>query len=110
MDRGKQVWYDIYVGRLLRGSRPFSVGVNRGTRTPAPLLRRKLLYPAELCSHMAERAELESDTGYRYDPLSRRSPNLSGSRSISGDAYGTRTRVSSLRGWCPNQLDEGTMW
>jgi hypothetical protein len=30
---------------------------------------------------MAERAELESDTVIRYDPLSRRSPDLPGSRS-----------------------------
>ncbi len=27
-----------------------------------------------------------------------------------GDPYGTRTRISSLRGWRPNRLDEGTLW
>ena len=30
--------------------------------------------------------------------------------SSSGDPYGTRTRISSLRGWRPNRLDEGTIW
>ena len=37
---------------------------------------------ARRLTHRAERAELESDTEYRYDPLSRRSPDLPGSRSI----------------------------
>ena len=27
MDRRKQVWYDIYVGRLMEESRPFSIEV-----------------------------------------------------------------------------------
>ena len=35
-----------------------------------------------MSAYLAERAELESDTGYRYNPLSRRSPDLPGSRSI----------------------------
>lgn len=29
--------------------------------------------------------------------------------SFCGDACGTRTRIASLRGWCPNRLDEGTV-
>lgn len=32
-------------------------------RTPDQLLRRQLLYPAELHPHMTESAEIESDTG-----------------------------------------------
>ena len=28
----------------------------------------------------------------------------------SGSAYGTRTRVSTLRGWCPRPLDERATW
>ena len=30
-------------------------------------------------------------------------------RLAAGDPYGTRTRISSLRGWRPNRLDEGTV-
>ena len=45
-------------------------GVPGGTRTPDLLLRRQLLYPAELLAH------------------------------ISGAGDGNRTRVSSLEGWC----------
>ena len=29
--------------------------------------------------------------------------------SICGDAYGVRTHIASLRGWCPERLDEGTI-
>ena len=45
-------------------------GTPGGTRTPDLLLRRQLLYPAELLAH------------------------------ISGAGDGNRTRVSSLEGWC----------
>ena len=31
---------------------PFIAGALRGTRTPDPLLRRQMLYPAELSAHM----------------------------------------------------------
>ena len=30
-------------------------------------------------------------------------------RLAAGDPYGTRPRISSLRGWRPDRLDEGTM-
>ena len=45
-------------------------GTPGGTRTPDLLLRRQLLYPAELLAH------------------------------LSGAGDGNRTRVSSLEGWC----------
>ena len=47
-----------------------SVGTPGGTRTPDLLLRRQLLYPAELLAH------------------------------LDGAGDGNRTRVSSLEGWC----------
>ena len=31
-------------------------------------------------------------------------------KELPGDPYGTRTRISSLRGWRPDRLDEGTLW
>ena len=46
------------------------IGTPEGTRTPDLLLRRQLLYPAELLAH------------------------------ICGAGDGNRTRVSSLEGWC----------
>ena len=49
-------------------------GTPRGTRTPGLLLRRQLLYPAELLAH------------------------ISGPEHGAGD--GNRTHVSSLEGWC----------
>ena len=45
-------------------------GTPEGTRTPDLLLRRQLLYPAELLAH------------------------------LNGAGDGNRTRVSSLEGWC----------
>ena len=54
---------------------PSGVGTPRGIRTPDLLLRRQLLYPAELLAHM-------------------RCTRLYGA----GD--GNRTHVSSLEGWC----------
>ncbi len=46
------------------------IGTPEGTRTPDLLLRRQLLYPAELLAHLF------------------------------GAGDGNRTRVSSLEGWC----------
>ena len=68
--------------------------------------------PTELRSHIIWRSAQNSNLIpiTQYDPLSRRSPGLPGSRSMYGDPYGTRTRISSLRGWRPNRLDEGTIW
>ena len=42
MDRRKQVWYDIYVGRLVKESRPFwlrweNTRYNRGEDTDFPV-------------------------------------------------------------------------
>ena len=51
-----------------------SAGTPGGTRTPDLLLRRQLLYPAELLAHIH--------------------------RSGIGAGDGNRTRVSSLEGWC----------
>ena len=34
---------------------PKSIGALKGTRTPDPLLRRQMLYPAELLAHPVER-------------------------------------------------------
>ena len=48
-------------------------GTPEGTRTPGLLLRRQLLYPAELLAH----------------------------RSNNGSGDGNRTRIPSLEGWCP---------
>ena len=68
--------------------------------------------PTELRSHIIWRSAQNSNLIpiTQYDPLSRRSPDLPGSRSMYGDPYGTRTRISSLRGWRPNRLDEETIW
>ena len=49
---------------------PVKIGTPEGTRTPDLLLRRQLLYPAELLAHLY------------------------------GAGDGNRTRVSSLEGWC----------
>ena len=48
-------------------------GTPEGTRTPDLLLRRQLLYPAELLAHKRD----------------------------SGAGDGNRTRIPSLEGWCP---------
>ena len=55
---------------------PSGLGTPRGIRTPDLLLRRQLLYPAELLAHM------------------------SCTRSRRGAGDGNRTHVSSLEGWC----------
>ncbi len=55
---------------------PPGAGTPRGTRTPDLLLRRQLLYPAELLAHM--RCTRPED----------------------GAGDGNRTHVSSLEGWC----------
>ena len=68
-------------GTTIRGLRPLGDthhilcsadenGTPEGTRTPDLLLRRQLLYPAELLAH------------------------------LDGAGDGNRTRVSSLEGWC----------
>ena len=51
-------------------------GTPREIRTPDLLLRRQLLYPAELLAHMHQPAQLD------------------------GAGDGNRTHVSSLEGWC----------
>ena len=53
----------------LPGDPPYLIGALRGTRTPDPLLRRQMLYPAE----------------------------LSAQKNGAGD--GNRTHVTSLEGW-----------
>ena len=58
---------------------------------------------------MAESAELESDASCRHDPLSRRSLVLPGSLSILVMPAGLEPAISSLRGWRPSQLDDGTI-
>ncbi len=51
-------------------------GTLKGTRTPDPLLRRQMLYPAELSAH-------------------KKSPNYLGV----GAGDGNRTHTTSLEGW-----------
>ena len=53
----------------------FTNGTPRGIRTPDLLLRRQLLYPAELLAHIRSLAQV-------------------------GAGDGNRTHVSSLEGWC----------
>ena|GEM_PF-5852673 len=65
--------YQLYRNRIwIRRS---DDGTPRGIRTPDLLLRRQLLYPAELLAHMQPSAS-------------------------SGAGDGNRTHVSSLEGWC----------
>ena len=45
-----QLSYNHHIGRLQISLQPF--GALEGTRTPDPLLRRQLLYPAELQAQM----------------------------------------------------------
>ena len=42
MDRRKQVWYDIYVGRLMEESRPFSIEVEYVTKKYNKLVRDRI--------------------------------------------------------------------
>ena len=42
MDRRKQVWYDIYVGRLMEESRPFSIEVEYMTKKYNKLVRDRI--------------------------------------------------------------------
>ena len=63
-----------YIHHILQGTLTFSEenGTPRGIRTPGLLLRRQLLYPAELLAQM------------------------------DGAGDGNRTRIPSLEGWCPS--------
>ena len=58
---------------------------------------------------MSERAELESDTDFRYNPLSMHSPDLPGSRSIySVEEYfevcDNQLRILEFDGWSNNEI------
>ncbi len=34
---------------------------------------------------------------------------IKGATALNGDATGTRTRIASVKGWCPDRLDDGTL-
>ena len=86
-------------------------GTRKGTRTPDPLLRRQLLYPAELCGHMATIAGLEPATS---GVTGRRSNHLNYMAILCDKLYrhkpmmvmpaGFEPAVSSLRGWRPEPI------
>ena len=63
-----QLSYNHHIGGCRENPQPF--GALEGTRTPDPLLRRQLLYPAELQAHV-----------------------------FSGAGDGNRTHTTSLEGW-----------
>ncbi len=65
-----QLSYNHHIGWLQISLQPF--GALEGTRTPDPLLRRQLLYPAELQAHIFVKA---------------------------GAGDGNRTHTTSLEGW-----------
>ncbi len=61
-----------YTHHIVADANPKRVGTPEGTRTPGPLLRRQMLYPAELLAQM------------------------------NGAGDENRTRIPSLEGWCPD--------
>ena len=65
-----------------------SAGAPKGTRTPGLLLRRQLLYPAELLAH------IRSSPGLSALSLSRRP-----AKQKNGAGDGNRTHTTSLEGW-----------
>ena len=89
------------------------IGAPKGTRTPGLLLRRQLLYPAELLAHMGHglRPAPRSHLLFGQGPLPRRNRNvLSPARShqerepgaashCRGAGDGNRTHTTSLEGW-----------
>ncbi len=99
----------------------FGDGTPRGIRTPDLLLRRQLLYPAELLAHIrASRSApglyrmKTQRSGFLFGEGGRRSRMCSFARLFSKNARsgteqassddgagdGNRTHVSSLEGWC----------
>ena len=64
---------EVFALRLLN----LKNGTPEGTRTPGLLLRRQLLYPAELLAHILLQSVVKAGAG-----------------------EGNRTLVSSLEGWC----------
>ena len=73
--------------------RRFFNGTPGGTRTPGLLLRRQLLYPAELLAYSAQHPVPRSDRpGGLYQPARAR-------QSAVGAGDGNRTHAASLEGW-----------
>ena len=96
------------------------IGAPKGTRTPGLLLRRQLLYPAELLAHMGHglRPAPRSHLLFGQGPLPRRNASISTAASRSqhtppcwryygglrrklsrGAGDGNRTHTTSLEGW-----------